>query len=89
MPIVSILVILGVVVAVVVIVGVIITSSSERTLVEERLGRYLEDEDQKAKGEPGTSAISERVNRIVAQSSYGDRLARDLADPDVMSQAWH
>ena len=83
MPIMSMLVILGVVVATVVIVGIIITSGSERSLVEERLGRYLEGEDEKAKGEAGGSALTDQVNKMVAKSSFGDQLSRNLARADL------
>jgi len=85
MPIVSILVILGVVVAILVIGGVIITSGSERSLVEERLGRYLEDEEaEKAKGSGDRGgALTDQVNRMVASSSFGEQLARNLARADM------
>ena len=84
MPIVSILILGGVIVAVLVIGGIIITSSSERTLVEERLGRYLEDEAaEKQKGEDRGGPISEQVNKIVARSSVGEGLARSLARADL------
>jgi tight adherence protein B len=84
MPIVSILVILGVVVAVLVIGGVIITSGSERSLVEERLGRYLEEEEpDKGKGGERGGALTDQVNRMVASSSFGEQLSRSLARADL------
>lgn len=66
-----------------VIVGVIISISSERSLVEERLGRFLEDEKRAPEGEPGGAAITEWLNRRVAKSSWGDRVSRELARADL------
>jgi tight adherence protein B len=73
-------------IAVLLVVGIIVTSSNESKMVEERLGRFL-DEDQAQKGdtnrEPSTSIISEWVNRRVEKSSWGDKLTRDLARADM------
>lgn len=84
MPIASILVIMVVVVAILVIGGMIVTSGSERSLVEERLGRYLEEEEaDKGKGGERGGALTDRVNRMVASSSIGDQLSRNLARADL------
>jgi tight adherence protein B len=56
---------------------------SERSLVEERLGRFLEDEKPQTEREAGGSAITEWLNRRVAKSSMGDRVARELARADL------
>jgi tight adherence protein B len=64
-------------------VGVYISSSSERGLVEERLGRYL-DEDQRSDSKEQSSAVlSEWVNKSVEKSSFGDRIAKNLARADL------
>ncbi len=65
------------------IVGVVISITSERSLVEERLGRFLEDEKREPEGEAEGSAITEWLNRRVAKSSLGDRIARQLARADL------
>ena len=44
----TILIIGGVIVLILLIVGVIVSVTSDRSLVEERLGRYLEDDRQQA-----------------------------------------
>jgi len=74
----------GVLVLVLLIIGVIVSITSERSLVEERLGRFLED-DKLAASEPeaGGSLITDWVNRRVARSSMGDRVARELARADL------
>jgi len=66
-----------------VIVGVAVSISSERSLVEERLGRLLDDENAEADREAEGSRITDWVNRRVAKSSMGDRVARDLARADL------
>jgi tight adherence protein B len=74
------------VIAILLVVGIIVTSSNESKMVEERLGRFLsEDQVQKKETsrEPSTSIISEWVNRRVERSSWGDKLSRDLARADL------
>ena len=66
-----------------IIVGVAVSISSERSLVEERLGRLLDDENAQAEREADGSRITDWVNRRVAKSSMGDRVARDLARADL------
>ncbi len=86
MPITIIIIIGGVIVLLIAIaVGVYISSSSERGLMEERLGKYL-DEDKKAlQAEQAASsgALSEWVNKRVEKSSLGDNLAKNLARADM------
>ena len=80
----TILIIGGVIVLILLIVGVIVSVTSDRSLVEERLGRYLEDDRQQAsEGESGRSVVTEWLNRRVASSSRGDRIARELARADL------
>ncbi|HEX9387118.1 MAG TPA: type II secretion system F family protein [Anaerolineales bacterium] len=73
----------GVLVLLLLIVGVIVSITSERSLVEERLGRFLEDERPEPEGEGGSSILTEWLNRRVARSSGGDRIARELARADL------
>lgn len=75
---------LGVLVLILLIVGVIVSIMSERSLVEERLGRFLEDErPEQPEGDARGSIITEWLNRRVAKSSMGDRVARELARADL------
>ena len=73
----------GGVVLLLLIVGVVISITSERSLVEERLGRFLEDEKREPDAEEGGGAITEWLNRRVSKSSFGDRIARQLARADL------
>jgi len=74
----------GVLILILLIVGVVITISGERSLVEDRLGQFLEDEQTKEAQEEATrSIVTDWVNRRVASSSMGDRVARELARADL------
>ena len=74
----------GVILVILLIVGVVISSSSDRRLVEDRLGQYLDEgakQDEKKQKED--TALSEWVSKRVAKTSFGDRVARDLARADL------
>ena len=74
----------GVLILVLLIVGVIVSITSERSLVEERLGRFLEDEKREPECRSQEARlITEWLNRRVAKSSRGDRVARELARADL------
>jgi tight adherence protein B len=73
----------GVLVLILLIVGVIVSITSERSLVEERLGKFLEDDRLEPGREAGSSVITEWLNRRVSRSSMGDRVARELARADL------
>ncbi|MEO8356304.1 MAG: type II secretion system F family protein [Chloroflexota bacterium] len=74
----------GVIILILLIIGVIVSVTSERSLVEERLGRYLEDDKpEEAEKDGGRGAATEWLNRRVASSSMGDRIARELARADL------
>jgi tight adherence protein B len=74
----------GVVVLILLIIGVVVTVTSERSLVEERLGRYLEDEKPQERNKDERGGIAtEWLNRRVASSSLGDRVSRELARADL------
>ena len=82
----TVLIVGGVIVIVLLIIGVVVSINSERSLVEDRLGRFL-DEDQKpdesAGAEASRSIVTEWMNRRVASSSMGDNVARELARADL------
>ncbi len=66
------------------LVGVIVTATSERSLVEERLGRYLEEE-LPAKGAKGEKAspVGDWLNTRLERSDWGGNLSRELARADL------
>lgn len=81
------LLLIGVIIILVLIaVGVFISSSSERTLVEDRLGRFLGDDSKQAEKkskEDSQTALTQWVNKRVESSSFGDSIAKNLARADL------
>jgi tight adherence protein B len=74
----------GVLILILLIVGVVVSIAGERSLVDERLGQFGEDEQTKdAQREAARSLVTDWVNRRVASSSMGDRVARELARADL------
>ena len=74
----------GILLIVLLSIGVVVSSNSERALVEDRLSQYLEDDDQKnIDREAQKTVITDWVSRRVEKTSYGDRIARELARADL------
>ena len=67
------------------IIGIAVSVTSERSMVEERLGRYVEPEEAVRKVRPSerTSPLSEWVNKRVERTSLGDRIIKDLGRADL------
>jgi len=72
----------AVLILVLLIVGVIITITGERSLVEERLG-HLDEDVKENQVQASKSIVTEWMERRVAGSSRGDRVARELARADL------
>lgn len=73
----------GIILIVILIIGVIVSSNSERALVEERLSQYLGDDKQDIDREAQRTVLTDWVSRRVEKTSYGDRVARELARADL------
>jgi tight adherence protein B len=73
----------GVIVLILLIVGIIVSVNSERSLVERRLGQYLEGPKTEDERKAERSVLTDWVNKRVEKSSYGDRIARQLARADL------
>ncbi|MBN1371998.1 MAG: type II secretion system F family protein [Anaerolineaceae bacterium] len=77
-----ILIIGGALAVIILVVGIVVSVTSERAEVEDRLGRYAEA--PKAEAERGSQTpVADWLNKRVAGSSFGEKLARDLARADV------
>jgi tight adherence protein B len=83
MPSLTLLLIGTIIILVLITIGVFISSNSERTLVEDRLGRFLGDEKTNEKREETPTALTEWVNRRVESSSLGERISKNLARADL------
>lgn len=64
-------------------IGVYVSSSSERNIMEERLGKYLDQEELKNDKREQSTLLTDWVNRRVEKSSWGDKLSRNLARADL------
>jgi tight adherence protein B len=69
---------------VILIIGVLITVREERSLVEDRLGKYLKEE-QERRGQPKRRglAVSEWANTRIEKFSWGSGIAKELARADI------
>ncbi len=64
------------------IIGIVVSTSGDRTLVDDRLNKYLEEE-QKQEPKESKTALTEWVNKRVEKSSFGEKIARQLARADL------
>lgn len=67
------------------VMGIVVTARSERSIVEERLGRYLEDEVEIAaqRAEQRGSPLGEWLNRRMEGSGWADGISKELARADL------
>lgn len=82
----TLILIIGSVIAFVMLaIGIVISVNSERSMVEERLGRYIENEAQYAEltETPKEAPLTGWLNRQVEKSSWGDRISKNLARADL------
>ncbi|GAB4499802.1 MAG: type II secretion system F family protein [Anaerolineales bacterium] len=85
-PLIWLLVIGGGLAVVLLIAGLVISRRSERSLVEERLGRYLEDEFQTSSAKTDkkqSTPLTDWINARVEKTSFGEGIARELARADL------
>lgn len=73
----------GILLLILLIIGAVFAVTSERSLVEERLGKYLDEDKVETEKAEQRSAVTDWLNRRVAGSSAGDRVARELARADL------
>ena len=79
----TILIIGGVLAGLLLIIGIVVSIGSERSLVEERLGQYAEDEFADQFAGDDSSALADWVNVQVEGSSWGEGIAKNLAQADL------
>jgi tight adherence protein B len=65
------------------VVGMVISFTGQRSLVDERLDPYFKVETLQVQKEDQGSAVGEWVNTVVVRSSWGSRVAKDLARADL------
>jgi tight adherence protein B len=66
------------------IVGIVVTITSERSFVEERIGRYAEKpQNQSREKKTAATPLTDWLNRRVERSSIGEQLSKNLARADL------
>ena len=63
-------------------IGAIVSLMGERSLVEERLGPYFDEQELK-EAKDKSSPVGDWVNTRVEKSSYGSKISRELARADL------
>jgi tight adherence protein B len=64
-------------------IGVVVSVTSERSLVEERLGRYLEEERAGKESLEKSSPVGDWLNDQLERSNWGSGISRELARADL------
>ncbi len=72
----------GVIALVLLVVGIVISATGDKTSMDDRLNKYLE-EDKKVEPKESKGALTDWVNKRVEKSSFGDRISRELARADL------
>lgn len=77
------LIIGGVLAFLLLVIGVFVSVSEERSLVEERLGRYLESEMEKAGAGSRGAPLTDWINAQTERFAWGENIAKELARADL------
>lgn len=72
----------GVIALVLLVVGIVVSASGDKTAMDDRLNKYLE-EDKKTETKESKGALTDWVNKRVEKSSFGERISRELARADL------
>lgn len=81
----TIIIVVGIILIVVLIIGVIVSSNSENAIVEQRLDQYFESDSSQTDRDKQVqrAVLTEWVSKRVERTTFGDRIARELARADV------
>ncbi|HEY61264.1 MAG TPA: secretion system protein [Anaerolineae bacterium] len=66
-----------------IVIGIIVSITSERSLVEERLGQYLEEQTVEQTVSPDSTPLTDWLNVQVKSSQWGESISKNLAQADV------
>lgn len=69
------------------IIGIVVSLTGNKTVVDDRLSKYLEEEEVKETEKESKGAITDWVNKRVEKTTFGERIARDLARADLKFKA--
>lgn len=83
MPPSTIIIVGGIISAILLVVGIAVSVSSQRSLVEERIGRYTEPENVPVSVSNRQSPLTDWMNRKMEKSSFGESISKELARADL------
>ena len=79
----------GIFLIIILLIGLVVSISSERAMLDQRLGQYLGDDKSKAGADAGgvavggQSVLTDWVSKRVERTSFGDGIQRQLARADI------
>ena len=73
----------GVFALVLLIIGIVVSIRSSKSEEEERMGKYISPEEAERIEEIKKTPLTDWINQGVTRSSYGNKIARDLARADL------
>jgi len=73
----------GVLALLLLMVGILVTVRDQGSLVDKRLGRYLEDERAKSKGGDKSAPLTDWFNKATEKTSWSEGIAKELARADL------
>jgi tight adherence protein B len=83
----TILIIAGCFVLLILIVGIVLSLRKEKTDVDERIDKYVEEQKsdipEDKENKPQSSMVTGWINARVQRTSFGERISRDLARADL------
>ena len=65
------------------IVGIIVSATGEKAMVDDRINKYLDEGKKREEDQESKTALTDWVNKRVVKTSFGERIARDLARADL------
>ena len=69
------------------VIGIVVSSSGERTLVDDRLNKFLDEGQKEVVDKESKGALTDWVNKRMEKTSIGERISRDLARADLKFKA--
>ena len=81
----TVLILGGAIAVLMLVIGVIVSATEEKSLVEERLGQYLQDEESRkaVEAERKNAPLTDWLNSKTERSSWGSGLSKQLARADL------
>jgi tight adherence protein B len=73
----------GVIALVLLVIGIIVSATGDKTAIDDRINKYLEEENKTETGKESKGALTDWVNKRVEKSAFGDRISRELARADL------